>query len=663
MLLDPKVLKRASVLLCLALAWACNLLSGWATGPSPLSQEAVEVDSVTHFRAGQEALRNGRMQDAVDEFQKVLRLDPGLVEARVNLGIAYHLLGQYDLAVIALSKALRQKPSLPGPSIFLGIDYLKLGLPAKAIGPLQEALRVEPSNREARRALAACYLAQDKYEQASKEFLSLSSLEPDKERAWFDLGRDYLDMARRLARRMPNKYQASSWAHRLAGDFYSKQHRWNDAAREYLQALDIDPKQRGLHADLGMAYLHQANWDKALAQFSLELDIDPRDERALLGLTEVYLAKGMAESALESISKIWDAFPPSLAYESDFPLVTFAPELGSQLAIKFEGYPESGARSFLLSALYRVAGKSDKAHAQQVVFQSQLETWENGQNIAEPGEIQSGATTREACTRHRLNKCVNFLRSQKGFSLPDSLLLGASLMALGKVRDASDVFAASFEQENGTAETTYWLIQAYMKLADDCFGRLIDIAPECWRAHQLQAETYQFREDYSGAIREYQAAVRLDPENAELHELLGEVFLLDKALAEARPELEESVRLNPTGARSLYLLGQWYVTDREFGNAIPYLQDALRREPDFLEARYFLGKAYLRSGQALLAVRELEKASILDRYGDLHYLLYEGYRKLGREDLAQKALRRSQELRKKAADSAQARLSQSIPDR
>ena len=52
----------------------------------------------THFRAGQEALRQGELTQAKEEFSKVLALDPDLVEARVNLGLAYHSLGEYNLA-------------------------------------------------------------------------------------------------------------------------------------------------------------------------------------------------------------------------------------------------------------------------------------------------------------------------------------------------------------------------------------------------------------------------------------------------------------------------------------------------------------------------------------------------------------------------------------
>ena len=51
-----------------------------ALGQSPEDQLA------THFRAGQEALRQGEFARATEEFRKVLALDPTLLEAEVNLG-------------------------------------------------------------------------------------------------------------------------------------------------------------------------------------------------------------------------------------------------------------------------------------------------------------------------------------------------------------------------------------------------------------------------------------------------------------------------------------------------------------------------------------------------------------------------------------------------
>jgi tetratricopeptide (TPR) repeat protein len=76
-----------------------------------------------------------------------------------------------------------------------------------------------------------------------------------------------------------------------------------------------------------------------------------------------------------------------------------------------------------------------------------------------------------------------------------------------------------------------------------------------------------------------------------------------------------------------------------------------------VEASSLLGTAYVRLGQYASAVPELEKAAPFDFYGSVHYQLYLAYRKLGKPELAQKALARSQDLRRSSAESHQAMVS------
>ena len=107
----------------------------------------------------------------------MLALDPTLVEAEVNLGLAYQGLLQYDLAVRYLAKALKERPSLPGPTLIVGLDYLKLGTPEKAIPFLEQSVKLDPSNRYAREALASCYLSQENFRSAADQFREISLLE------------------------------------------------------------------------------------------------------------------------------------------------------------------------------------------------------------------------------------------------------------------------------------------------------------------------------------------------------------------------------------------------------------------------------------------------------------------------------------------------------
>src|SRR5436190_14954897 len=213
----------------------------------PALCQSSEDQVLQHFRAGQEALRQGEFARATQEFRSVLALDPTLVEAEVNLGLAYHSLSEYDLSVRHLTKALRARPNLLAPNVIVGMDYVKLGFPDKALTFLQHALKLDPSNREARQALASCYLSQENFRGAAEQFRQLAALEPDKSEAWFKLGHEYLDLSARLAYRGAHLYRESAWGHRFLGDLLFQRSRWNEAAQEYKKALAADPKQSGLH--------------------------------------------------------------------------------------------------------------------------------------------------------------------------------------------------------------------------------------------------------------------------------------------------------------------------------------------------------------------------------------------------------------------------------
>jgi Flp pilus assembly protein TadD len=182
--------------------------------------------------------------------------------------------------------------------------------------------------------------------------------------------------------------------------------------------------------------------------------------------------------------------------------------------------------------------------------------------------------------------------------------------------------------------------------------------PDSWRAHEFAGTSDELRDRDDDAIREFQTAAKSHPNDPELHERLGKLFYAKKSFVQAEEELRKAIDLDPGHAQSLYLLGRVYLERRETGESIPYLQAALQHDPDLLEAHAALGQAYVHSAQPALAVKELQKAASLDKYGDLHYLLYVAYHKLGKEDMARQALARSEELRKHAAALRQARVSE-----
>ncbi len=628
-----------AVLLLLAL---CLLTPGFA------NCQTSEAQVEQFFRAGQEALKQGQFARAAEEFKKVLALDPSLVEAEVNLGLAYQSLFEYDLAVRHLEKALRERPNLLGPTVIVGMDYLKLGSPEKATPFLQQALKLDPSNREAHQALASCYLGQESFRSAAEEFRQVAMLDSDKSEAWFKLGHEYLDLAARLAYRGAHLYRESAWGHRFLGDLLFQRSRWEDAVQEYRKALGIEPRQSGLHTSLGQAYLHAQKLEDAETEFHLELKLDSGNELAWLGLANLQLAKGQATAALESLGKVWEISPEFLVVQREFPSIELPQQAKASLS-RVQDEPEGPAKHFLLAALYTTTNESALSDRQWKSFQADFSAWQQAPNAA----VGSRAD-QDPCKAHRYSRCVDSLQTRKHQTDSERLLLGKTHFTLQQYEPAADALAQVPGVTNENAEASYWLARTYQALGAEAYARLEESFPGSWRTHQLRADGYGLRQDLDGALKEFHAALQLRPNESELHEALGELYLVNHSDDDAQSELERALALDPSRTHALYLLGRFYVQKRENEKALSYLQRALRLQPDLAEASGLLGTAYVRLGQFANAIPKLKKAAPTDHYGNVHYQLYLAYRKLGQAELAQKALARSQDLRRSSLERDQA---------
>ena len=621
----------------------------WSVTPQLTTAQTSEDQIERSFRAGQEAMKQGQFARAAEEFKKVLALDPNLVEADVNLGLAYQSLFEYDQAVRHLTKALRERPNLLGPTVIVGMDYLKLGSPEKAMPFLQQALKLDPSNRDARQALASSYLSQEDFRNAAEEFRQIAAFDSDRAEAWFKLGHEYLDLAARLAFRGARLYRESAWGHRFLGDLLLQRNRWEDALKEYQKALSADPRQSGLHTSLGQSYLHAGKFEEAEKEFRLELQLDSSNELAWIGLANLQLAKGRASEALESLTKVWEISPEVLALQRSFPSIELPLESAKVSISRVQGHPEGTPKHFLLASLYAAVNENRLSDSEWKSFAADFSARQRA-----PNAVAGSPGTQDPCKTNRLSRCVDSLQNKAHLTTPERLLLGKMQYTLQQYEPAADALAQVHGLTGENAEASYWLARTYQALGAGVYAQLEESFPDSWRTHQLRAEGYALRQDLDDAIKEFQAAQKLRPNEPELHEALGQLYLDNHSDGEAQTELEKALELDPSRTHALYLVGRLYVQNRDNEKAVPYLQHALQLQPDLAEASELLGTAYVRLGQFANAIPRLERAAPFDHYGNVHYQLYLAYHKLGRDELAKKALAHSQELRRSSLERDQA---------
>jgi len=357
---------------------------------------------------------------------------------------------------------------------------------------------------------------------------------------------------------------------------------------------------------------------------------------------------------LKDVTKVWEISPELLAGQRDFPTIELSQEAAKALIEKIQTSPsnqnsssDDAAAHFLLAGLHAAANESVQSDNQWNVFHAALMAWQ------EKNTLPAGAGQDTCKTRH-YSACAAWLQGQKHLNDSQRLLLGKTQFALHEYESAADALAQVTGVTSENAEASYWLALSYHSLGAESYARLEQSFPDSWRTHQLRGEGYALRQDLDGALKEFQAAVQLRPDNSELREAIGEVYLNKHSDEDAQRELEKALALDSSRTRALYLLGRFYLQRRENDKALPYLQRALRLQPDLSEASSLLGTTYVRLGQFTNAIPQLQKAAVFDHYGNVHYQLYLAYRKLGQSELAQKALARSQDLRRSSLEHDQA---------
>jgi len=107
-----------------------------------------------------------RIDEAVEQFQAAILLDPNQPAAHQNLGTAYRRTQQESLAESEFKLAIQADPNLPVPHRLLGALYRELGRFDESTTHWQRAIELAPDSPEGYSGLAAVYLDQNEPAQA-----------------------------------------------------------------------------------------------------------------------------------------------------------------------------------------------------------------------------------------------------------------------------------------------------------------------------------------------------------------------------------------------------------------------------------------------------------------------------------------------------------------
>jgi tetratricopeptide (TPR) repeat protein len=199
-------------------------------------------------------------------------------------GLALAESGRLEEAVMDYEHVLRARPDFAPLRVFTGILYFRLGRYNEAVQEFQTAAALDPADEEAHRDLGVMYYNQGRSRAALQEFSAAIRLRPDSIEGHFGLA---------------NTLYA-------AGDFGA-------AIEQYKKVLDLAPDFVKARNNLGSAYLRTGRRDEAINEFRSAVNSVPGSALIHKNLAAAYQSAGLKEKAsqeYEIIQRIEPGFTP-----------------------------------------------------------------------------------------------------------------------------------------------------------------------------------------------------------------------------------------------------------------------------------------------------------------------------------------------------------------
>jgi len=583
-------LSGRSLLFPCVIAMACLLLSS-----SDAQESRPQSQVQEHFLAAQQDQQQGLLDAAAHEYEAVVRLQPELAEAYVNLGLVYYAQAKFDDSARVLATAGRLKPGMRGVSLWLGIDDVKLHRPAQGAALLHEAIRLDPADKLAQSWLATALWDEGQMDAVLVQLGRACAQFPDDPDLLFARGEAYGKAASQQMEQLLEESSGAALSDLIYGSHYAEERDWTKAEGHLRRAIERDPRLLDVRLELAGIFVQQADLAAAHEQLEQALAMAPQSASALARSGEVLVLmqqqpEGLAlikraieidqSEALDALGlPAEDRFDQSDRSRVDAKLSSLCREA----ARKLEANPVSSpAGEVAIAGLYALAGDDDAAHRAY-------------------GRIGPARSTLSAnATLH--TQALTAIHQHR-FEVAEPLLLR---------------WVASHPADRAAR---YDLILARRQISMGQVIRLLAVAPDSYHVHQLLGQLYVSREEDDKALEEYQAVAAARPDLAGVHFWLGHLYWKHGDADHALVELKRELELSPGHPEANAELGTVLVAEERAAEAIPYLESALHSKPDLWPAYSQLGRAYAMQENYPRAEDVLKRGVEHDHDAATHYQL------------------------------------------
>jgi tetratricopeptide (TPR) repeat protein len=567
---------------------ACVLLSA-----SSAQQSDSKVQE--HFLAAQQDQQQGLLDAAAHEYLAVLRLQPGLPEAYVNLGLVYYAQAKLEDSARALTTASKLRPGMRGVSLWLGIDNVRLSRPAQGAALLREAIRQDPTDKLAQSWLGTALWDAGQMDAALLQLGKACARFPDDPDLLFARGEAYGKAATQQTEKLLEETSGTALSDVIYGTHYTDEREWIKAEGHLRRAIERDPHMLDARLELAQIFLMRTRLPEAKEELDQALAVAPRSASALARSGELLLLTQQREEGLLRIEKALE-INRSEALDA----------LGLPVEDRFDKVNRSGVDAEL-SRLCREAARTLEAD----------QTTSPARDVA-LAALYSLAGDDDAALRayQRIGP------AHSGLSPSTNLLMQATTaMHQHRYDNAEPPLLRWLATNPGDHAALYDLIQVRRHISMAQIIRLLTVAPDSYHVHQLLGQFYVSREEDDEALTEYLAVAATRPDLPGVHFWLGHLYWKHGDADHALTELTRELELSPGHPEANAELGTVLVAEERAAEAIPHIESAIRSKPDLWPAYAQLGRAYAIEKNYARAEEVLKRALAHDQDASTHYQL------------------------------------------
>ena len=261
---------------------------GYVAGSADASQSAEAgadpKDRIKDFREYGHALDlagEGRIDESDLILNRLLTRYPDLVEVRINLAWNEQQAERYEQAVRDYQQVVKTDPGDMKAHYNFGVCLFRLGKLDEATREFQAALAVSPFFAPADDALGSIALQKKDYNQARELFEHVLAVSPNDYEAHYNLGtlsalQGQWAAGERHLRAAMSVDPSDPEPHDAPGDLCLKKGELGKAYTEFLESVRLSPKSASAHYDLGLVLQKQNKPNDAANEFRQALAIDPQ---------------------------------------------------------------------------------------------------------------------------------------------------------------------------------------------------------------------------------------------------------------------------------------------------------------------------------------------------------------------------------------------------